>query len=160
MSFQTRISNLETSFYLTLEGYKKAFIRNAREDTEESKNLYAQAKGRLNKVFSNLIQLRAEISNQISANKDGIVSGNTQIDVAENSWNTSKTNLQNEYEINLAAKPLKNDTNKEKNSSYLTSLLYVLGIIMIVILIIKQFKAVQLPTTTAMPIAKAHPISV
>ena len=55
---------------------------------------------------------------------------------------------------------LKNDTNKEKNSSYLTSLLYVLGIIMIVILIIKQFKAAQLPTATGIPIARARPISV
>ena len=51
MSFQTRLTNLETSFYLTLEGYKKAFIRNAREETDESKNLYSQAKGRLNKIF-------------------------------------------------------------------------------------------------------------
>ena len=160
MSFQTRLTNLETSFYLTLEGYKKAFIRNAREETNESKNLYSQAKGRLNKIFSNLIQLRAEISNQIGTNKDDIVSGNTQISVAENSWNTSKDNLKNEYEINLAAKPLKNDTNIEKNSSYLTSLLYVLGIIMIVILIIKQFKATQLPTATGIPIARARPISV
>ena len=42
MSFQTRLSNLETSFYLTLEGYKKAFIRDAREDTDESKNLYSR----------------------------------------------------------------------------------------------------------------------
>ena len=159
MSFQTRISNLDTSFYLTLEGYKKAFIRNAREETEESKNLYAQAKGRLNKIFSNLIQLRAEITNQISTNKTNIVSGNTEITVAENSWNSSKNNLKNEYEINLAAKPLKNNTNKEKNSSYLTSLLYVLGIIMIGILIIKQFKAAQISIPTAIPIARARRIS-
>ena len=160
MSFQTRLTNLETSFYLTLEGYKKAFIRNAREETNESKNLYSQAKGRLNKIFSNLIQLRAEISNQIGTNKDDIVLGNSQITDAEGSWKSAKYTLENEYDINLAAKPLKLDTNREKNSSYLTSLLYILGIIMIIMLIIKQFKAAQMPTAIAVAIPKVRGISV
>jgi hypothetical protein len=160
MSFQTRLTNLETSFYLTLEGYKKAFIRNAREDTDESKNFLEQAKGRLNKIFSNLIQLRADITNQIGVNKNNIVSGNKQITTAETSWRSAKKQLDNEYGVNLAAKPLKHDTNIEKNSSYLTSLCYILGIIMIIILIIKQFKAAQIPVARAVAIPRVRGIAV
>ena len=71
-----------------------------------------------------------------------------------------KKQLDNEYEVNLAAKPLKHDTNIEKNSSYLTSLCYILGIIMIIILIIKQFKAAQIPVATAVAIPRVRGVAV
>ena len=155
MSYPEQISNLEKSFYLTLEGYKNTYIQKARDDTNENKNLFNQAEGRLNGVFRDLITLRSNISSTIGVNKNNIAAGNAQITVAENSWNNSKKKLRNQYGTNLAAKPLKHDTNIEKNDTYLTSLFYILGIITIVTLIIKQFKSNNLPTATAFPVAKA-----
>ena len=37
MSFPQRITNLERNFYLTLEGYKNAYVQKERDDTSENK---------------------------------------------------------------------------------------------------------------------------
>ena len=103
MAFQKRIDNLEKKFYLTIEGYKNAYIQKARENTSESNNIFNQAEGRLNNVFSDLIQLKAEIHNTISANKESIAQGNVQITEAKNSWDKSKKELEKEYSTNLAS---------------------------------------------------------
>ena len=104
--FHKRINNLEKNFYLTLEGYKNAYIQ--KEDaTSENINLFDGAERRLNNVFSSLIQLQADIQATISNNKDVMSKGNAQITTAKQSWENSKQELQNEYATNLAAKPSK-----------------------------------------------------
>jgi len=160
MSFQRRIINLERNFYLTLEGYKNAYIQRARDDTSENKNLFNQAEGRLNNVFSSLIQLQADIQATIKSNTSEISQGNRQITQAKKSWDNSKQELENEYSTNLAAKPLKLDTYTEKNSTSLTNLFYVLGLIAIMVLIIKQFKSNPTAGNNAIPVAKAVPIRI
>ena len=160
MAFQKRIDNLEKKFYLTIEGYKNAYIQKARENTSESNNIFNQAEGSLNNVFSDLIQLKAEIHNTISANKESIAQGNVQITEAKNSWDKSKKELEKEYSTNLASNPLKHNTNTEKNSTYLTNLFYVLGLVTLIGLTIKQFKSSDVPTSTGIPVAKAVPVRI
>jgi DNA repair exonuclease SbcCD ATPase subunit len=160
MTFNTRINNLEKSFYLSLEGYKKAYVQKARDNTSENQNIFNSAEGRLNRVFSDLVQLTADIQNTIKTNSDTISVGNAQITSAKESWDSAKTELQNEYTNNLAADPLKHDTNLEKNSSYLTNLFYALGLMGIMTLIIKQFKSKSLQISNAIPVAKAVPVRI
>ena len=160
MSFHKRITNLERNFYLTLEGYKNAYIQKERDDTSENKNLFNQAEGRLNTVFSSLIQLQADIQSTIKSNTSEISKGNRQITRAKKSWDDSKQELENEYSSNLASKPLKRDTYKEKNSTALTNLFYILGLIAIMVLIIKQFKSNSPSGNNAIPVAKAVPIRI
>ena len=160
MSFKSRINNLEKNFYLTLEGYKNAYIQKERDDTSENINLFGGAERRLNRVFSSLIQLQADIQATITANKEEMTQGNKQITSAKQSWNNSKQELENEYGINLAAKPLKRDTYKEKGSTSLTNLFYILGLIAIMVLIIKQFKSNPAVANNAIPIARAVPVRI
>ena len=105
MSFKGRINNLEKNFYLTLEGYKNAYIQKERDATSENINLFGGAERRLNTVFSSLIQLQADIQSTIKTNAVDIRQGNTQITSAKKSWDNSKQELKNEYATNLAAKP-------------------------------------------------------
>jgi hypothetical protein len=160
MSFKGRINNLEKNFYLTLEGYKNAYIQKERDATSENINLFGGAERRLNTVFSSLIQLQADIQSTIKTNAVDIRQGNTQITSAKKSWDNSKQELKNEYATNLAAKPLKQDTYKEKNSTTLTNLFYVLGLIAIMVLIIKQFKANSPAGNNAIPVARAVPVRI
>lgn len=160
MSFPQRINNLEKNFYLTLEGYKNAYIQKERDATSENINLFDGAERRLNNVFSSLIQLQADIQATIANNKDVMSKGNAQITTAKQSWEKSKQELQNEYATNLAAKPLKRDTYKEKNSTYLTNLFYILGLIAIMVLIIKQFKSNTPVVNNAIPVARAVPVRI
>ena len=160
MSFNTRINNLEKSFYLSLEGYKNAYVQKARDNTSENQNIFNSAEGRLNRVFSDLVQLTADIQNTIKANSDTISVGNNQITSAKESWDNAKNELQNEYTNNLAADPLKHNTYLEKNSSYLTNLFYVLGLMGIMALIIRQFKSKSLPISNGIPVAKAVPVRI
>ncbi len=59
-----------------------------------------------------------------------------------------------------AAKPLKRDTYKEKNSTYLTNLFYILGLIAIMVLIIKQFRSNTPAVNNAIPVARAVPVRI
>ena len=59
-----------------------------------------------------------------------------------------------------AANPLKRDTYKEKNSTTLTNLFYILGLIAIMVLIIKQFKTNSTPGNNAIPVARAVPVRI
>lgn len=149
--FDDRIEELNTMFFLTLDRYKKAYIQNAKNETGETKNILSQAEGALNNVFKELILLKANIGSRVNANKNTIVAGDEQISVAEESWNQSKSTLRNQRDTNLAAKPLKHDTNLQKNETYLTSIFYVIGIVAIGALIVKQFQTNKIP----LPIARA-----
>ena len=160
LPFPQRITNLERNFYLTLEGYKNAYVQKERDDTSENKNLFNQAEGRLNRVFSSLIQLQADIQATIKSNASEISKGDIQITNAKTSWDNSKQELRDEYNNNLAAKPLKQDTFTEKSSTSLTNLFYALGLIAIMVLIIKQFKSNSTPINNAIPVAKAVPIRI
>ena len=153
--FDDRIEELNTMFFLTLERYKKAFIQNAKNETSETKNILSQAEGALNNVFKELILLKANIGSRVNANKNTIVAGDEQISVAEESWNQSKSTLRNQRDTNLAAKPLKHDTNLQKNETYLTSIFYVIGIVAIGALIVKQFQTNKIPLPISIPIARA-----
>jgi hypothetical protein len=160
MSFKRRIDNLEKNFYLTLDAYKNAYIQRERDNTSENINLFGGAERRLNTVFSSLIQLQADIQSTIKTNAIDISQGNTQITTAKKSWTDSKRELKNEYATNLAANPLKRDTYKEKNSTTLTNLFYILGLIAIMVLIIKQFKTNSTPGNNAIPVARAVPVRI
>jgi hypothetical protein len=153
--FGDSIEELNTMFFLTLERYKKAFIQNGKNETSETKNLLSQAEGALNNIFKDLILLKANIGARINANKNTIVAGDKQIAVAENSWTQSKSTLRNQRDSNLAAKPLKHDTNIQKNETYLTSIFYVIGIVTIGALIVKQFQTNKIPLPSSIPITRA-----
>jgi hypothetical protein len=153
--FDESIEELNTMFFLTLDRYKKAYIQNAKNETSETKNILSQAEGALNNVFKELILLKANIGSRVNANKNTIVAGDEQITVAEESWNQSKSTLRNQRDMNLAAKPLKHDTNLQKNETYLTSIFYVIGIVAIGALIVKQFQTNKIPSPISIPIARA-----
>lgn len=158
MDYKRRIDNLEKIYKLTLEGYKNAYVQKERLSTSENENLYEQANGRLNNVYRKFMQLKSEIEGSIKVNKNKIVKGNNQISAAKKKWDTAKTKLSQQHNVNLAAKPLKLDANKQNNNAYLTNIFYVCGIATMVGFIAKQFNYIKLPVTNAIPIARAVPV--
>lgn len=157
MDYKRRIDNLEKIYKLTLDGYKNAYVQKERISTSENENLFEQANGRLNNVYRKFMQLKSEIEGSIKVNKNKIVKGNMQISAAEKRWNTAENSLSQEYNVNLASKPLKLDANKENNNAYLTNIFYVCGIATMVGFIVKQFNSNKLPITNSIPIARAVP---
>ena len=141
MTLKEQINDLVINFNLAKEGYKKAFIEQAGLSNQSTDNNLLSASARLNSVLKDMYLLGANINEKIEANKNNIVEGDAQISDDQTKYYAAKKVLGNQYNVNLAAEPLKIDEYNKKNSTFLIAFSYSLGIFLLCVLIYRQFKS-------------------